>query len=261
VRGTTSVLPNWRLRDPGSATPDAIVHLLQTHRITRALVPPSIGEILASAGTVPLHGLMTGGGPVFPDLLQRLQQVMPKSSDIVSVYGSTEAEPIAWQRASAITDSQWRAMQTGAGLLAGRPIGAVDLTLIDEEIVVTGDHVNKSYLGGQGDADNKTSIDGRIWHRTGDAERLDADGSLWLRGRISGRCPSRSKRRRDCGLASGGWPSLSLTGARCWLSKATKPISPPGGKPQRPWRSTRSFRSTKSRWITVTIQRSIRNTW
>ncbi|UXN73237.1 AMP-binding protein [Devosia sp. A8/3-2] len=157
-RGTTSVLPNWRLRDPGSADADAILRLLQTHRITRALVPPSIGEVPAGASAVPLKTLLTGGGPVFPDLLRRLQRGMPASADIVSVYGSTEAEPITRQRASTISEDQWRAMETGAGLLAGRPIGAVDVRLIDHEIIVTGNHVNKSYLGGQGDADNKMRL-------------------------------------------------------------------------------------------------------
>lgn len=187
ARGTTSVLANWRLRDPSSAKPEAILLLLNEHRITRALVPPSIAEILATLPQVPLQTVMTGGGPVFPDLLRRLQSVLPADSDIISVYGSTEAEPIAWQSARDITPAQWRAMETGSGLLAGRPITAIDLRLVDDEILVTGDHVNKGYLGGKGDSDNKLPLDGRIWHRTGDAGHLDAGGNLWLRGRLSGK--------------------------------------------------------------------------
>lgn len=193
ARGTTSVLPNWRLRDPGSADPKAIARLLHEHHVTRALVPPSIAEKLAELPGLPLHTIMTGGGPVFPDLLRRLQSLLPQSADIISVYGSTEAEPIAWQRASTISIEQWHAMETGSGLLGGRPISAVDLQIRDGEIIVTGDHVNKFYLGGEGDAENKLRIGTSIWHRTGDAGRLDAQGNLWLRGRaangIGGRYP------------------------------------------------------------------------
>jgi acyl-CoA synthetase (AMP-forming)/AMP-acid ligase II len=130
------------------------------------------------------HTIFTGGGPVFPDLLERLSMRLPKT-DIVSVYGSTEAEPIAHQRAADISAGQWQAMREGKGLLAGRPIDRIGLRIIDDEIVVTGDHVNKGYLDGRGDAENKLRLDGDIWHRTGDAGRLGEDGSLWLRGRLS----------------------------------------------------------------------------
>ncbi|GLQ52872.1 AMP-binding protein [Devosia nitrariae] len=187
-RGTTSVLPNWRLRRPDQARDADMLRLMVGQKVTRALVPPSIGEVLAGAGALPLQTLFTGGGPVFPDLIERLGSAMPPGADVVSVYGSTEAEPIAWQPASAISAAQWTAMKTGAGLLAGRPVASIGLKLFDDEILVSGDHVNKGYLGGEGDADNKRNIDGVIWHRTGDAGRLDADGMLWLRGRISGHC-------------------------------------------------------------------------
>ncbi len=233
ARGTTSVLPNWRLRDPGGADPEAILRLLKAHRITRALVPPSIGEVLARTAHLPLQALLTGGGPVFPDLLRRLQRIMPEGADIISVYGSTEAEPIAWQSASAISAEQWRAMETGAGLLAGRPIEAVDIRLVDHEIIVTGEHVNKSYLGGIGDADNKTVLDGRVWHRTGDAGRLD-DGLLWLRGRLAGRCgevypfeveaPARlwAGVRRTALVPVDGRPVLAIEGEQDQLGAWTK---------------------------------------
>ncbi|HEY4201634.1 MAG TPA: AMP-binding protein [Devosiaceae bacterium] len=188
ARGTTSVLPNWRLRKPDSARAENIVRLVGAHKITRALVPPFIGEVLAAAPALPLKTLLTGGGPVFPDLIERLTAVMPPEADIVSVYGSTEAEPIAWQRAREISATQWRAMVEGGGLLAGAPIAEIALRIVDDEILVTGDHVNKGYLGGRGDADNKRQIDGGIWHRTGDAGALDASGSLWLKGRASAGC-------------------------------------------------------------------------
>ncbi len=184
-QGVTSVLPNWRLSRHDKARFADIVRHCRNHGVTRALVPPSICEILSTGSGGPaLDTIFTGGGPVFPDLLERLHAKMPKTS-LVAVYGSTEAEPIAHLDIREISERQWQAMKEGNGLLAGRPVSDVDLQIVDEEILVTGEHVNKGYLDGHGDAGNKVMIDGRIWHRTGDAGRLDDDGALWLKGRHS----------------------------------------------------------------------------
>jgi acyl-CoA synthetase (AMP-forming)/AMP-acid ligase II len=74
------------------------------------------------------------------------------------------------------------------------PLGEIDTAAFDAlclqpgfigEIVVVGDHVLTGYLHGRGDAETKIRCGGRVWHRTGDAGRLDADGNLWLQGRVS----------------------------------------------------------------------------
>jgi acyl-CoA synthetase (AMP-forming)/AMP-acid ligase II len=53
------------------------------------------------------------------------------------------------------------------------------------EIVVSGEHVLTGYLHGHGDDESKFSVNGRRWHRTGDAGYLDNTGRLWLLGRCS----------------------------------------------------------------------------
>jgi len=200
--GTTSVLPNWRLTRHDAADGATLLRHLAAHRVTRAMVPPVIAELLADTGGAPLDVLFTGGGPVFPDLIKRLVQVLPRT-DIVTVYGSTEAEPIAHQHVGAITAAEWQQMEAGAGILAGTPVPAVQLELVADEIIVTGPHVNQGYLDGIGDADNKLTRHGEIWHRTGDAGRLDATGKLWLRGRLSA-------------AAAGHYPFEVETVARQW---------------------------------------------
>jgi acyl-CoA synthetase (AMP-forming)/AMP-acid ligase II len=185
--GITSVLPYWRPRRQDSLDPEALSSWLGAHSVGRILAPPAVCETLARGSAPPaLSAVFTGGGPVFPDLLAKLAQRLPKA-DIVSVYGSTEAEPIAHQRVAESSAADWQAMKTGAGLLAGKPVAGIGLRIVQDEILVTGAHVNKGYLEPGADRDAKPVIDGEIWHRTGDAGRLDAQGRLWLLGRCEAR--------------------------------------------------------------------------
>ena len=68
-----------------------------------------------------------------------------------------------------------------------RRSGKLRFEIRDDEIIVTGNHVNKGYLDSRQDASNKLIIDGEVWHRTGDAGRLDDNGRLWLLGRHEAR--------------------------------------------------------------------------
>lgn len=92
-----------------------------------------------------LHTVFTGGGPVKPALVGRLQGRRP-GSRIVSVYGSTEAEPIADLDWAEVGDGDRAAMAGGAGLLAGVPVEGPALRIVEGEIWVAGAHVNAHYL-------------------------------------------------------------------------------------------------------------------
>ena len=185
--GVTSVLPNWNLRRHDQAGPGQVARQIADQRVTRALLPPSVCEALTRAPTpLTLDAIFTGGGPVFPDLLERLAD-KTQGTDIVAVYGSTEAEPIAHLHHRDIGATDWTAMKSGAGLLAGRPVDSIRVAIREDEILVTGDHVNKGYLDPADDASTKLRKDGEIWHRTGDAGHLDTEGRLWLGGRRDGR--------------------------------------------------------------------------
>ena len=187
-QGITSVLPNWPLRAPGRAQGAAIASHAERHGVTRLLLSPAIAEALASSRfPAGAHTLFTGGGPVFPDLIARVRARAP-TMRIVSVYGSTEAEPIAHCDADDVTDEDWATMRAGGGLLAGRPAEAARVRILHDEILVAGGHVVSGYLDPHHDSSTKIcDADATIWHRTGDAGRFDATGRLWLRGRLEGR--------------------------------------------------------------------------
>ena len=188
--GNTCVLPSWNVRRHDRVDASDIVELVERHDIQRLLVPPVICETLAPrAGELRVAQILTGGGPVFPDVVQRIVAAAP-GTDVIAVYGSTEAEPICHVSSRDISAADWHHMENGDGLLAGHPSPTVRLALLDSEIVVTGEHVNKGYLDPAHDAQSKIKRDGEIWHRTGDAGQLDDSGRLWLKGRHSGRAGS-----------------------------------------------------------------------
>lgn len=215
--GVTTVIPAADLRRPGAVDAAALFAQIERESVSRLTASPALFERLTEHGrrigrTLPgLRKLYTGGAPVFPRLLDALQELAP-SARVVAVYGSTEAEPIAHVAREEITGEDRAAMRGGRGLLAGPPVAEVKLRILRDrwgtpraamgreefaaetrpagspgEIVVTGDHVLKGYLGGIGDEETKFRAEGEIWHRTGDAGMLDEKGRLWLLGRCAAR--------------------------------------------------------------------------
>jgi acyl-CoA synthetase (AMP-forming)/AMP-acid ligase II len=214
--GLTSVLAATDLARPGTPDAKAIRGQCVRHCITRCTASPALFEgLLKSPDGMPaFRKVFTGGAPVFPDLLRRLRAALPDAA-IHSVYGSTEAEPIAHfsaDEADAETDFMSR---SGGGLCAGVPVPSIQLRIMTDrwgealgpmtmaefsrmeiaagqagEIVVAGDHVLGGYLDGIGDDETKIHVDGGVWHRTGDAGWIDTAGRLWLLGRCAAKLPS-----------------------------------------------------------------------
>lgn len=215
--GLTTVIPEADLRRPGAVDAAKLFAQIEREGVTRITASPAFFECLVQFGratgrTLPvLRKLYTGGAPVFPRLLEAMKALAPKA-DVVAVYGSTEAEPIAHISREEMSPSDLVAMKTGHGLLAGMPVPEVKLRVLRDrwgtprrsltsaemaaeslstgkagEIVVAGRHVLKGYLDGVGDEETKFKVDGETWHRTGDAGMLDERGRLWLLGRCAAR--------------------------------------------------------------------------
>ncbi|HEY0972264.1 MAG TPA: AMP-binding protein [Gemmatimonadales bacterium] len=211
--GAETVIPDADLRRPGEIDPAPVLSQVERHGVTRITASPAFLERMVDAAEDGALGgirtIVTGGGPVFPDIVERASRAAPHAR-VVSVYGSTEAEPIAHVTDREVTPRDREAMRDGAGLLAGEPSPVVELRIVEPrwgtpvppldaaalddwtvasgdagEIVVTGAHVVPGYLNGTGDEETKFRVDGRVWHRTGDLGRLDAAGRLWLLGRAA----------------------------------------------------------------------------
>ncbi|MBK1882286.1 AMP-binding protein [Luteolibacter pohnpeiensis] len=211
--GLTSVLAATNLAKPGEPDIEAIQSQVKRQQVTRCAGSPAFFDALQRAGALPeFRKLYTGGAPVFPDLLRRLRADLTDAV-IDSVYGSTEAEPMAHFSADDVECSA-ELTRKGGGLCSGKPVNLIQLRVIRDhwgtplgplrqaefddlqvdsgqagEIMVTGEHVLKSYLGGIGDEETKVHVDGAVWHRTGDAGWFDAEGRIWLLGRCSEKLP------------------------------------------------------------------------
>jgi acyl-CoA synthetase (AMP-forming)/AMP-acid ligase II len=215
--GVTSLVPDADLRRPGRIDPGPVVEQVLRHRPRSTVASPALlkrvaGECARRGLTLPsFDRVFTGGAPVFLKTVEKLRQMAP-AARVVSVYGSTEAEPMAHVAHDEVSDDDRAATLAGGGLLAGRPVPEVHLRILPDrwgqplgqlddqtfgsmslpagaagEIVVSGEHILPRYLGGRGDAETKFRVGGRVWHRTGDAGYLDPAGRLWLVGRCSAR--------------------------------------------------------------------------
>ncbi len=209
--GVTSVLPDFDPRRPGDIDAARVHAQILRERVTTSSGSPAFYDRLASwcaahGERLPLHDVFTGGAPVPPALARALMELVAR---VHVVYGSTEAEPIAGIRAR---DMLAAMDDTGAGgTCVGHEVPAIEAKLVHAhdgpielgprgwsdwevgsgevgELIVTGAHVLAGYLDDpEAERANKIRDGERTWHRTGDGARRDAEGRLWLMGRVKQR--------------------------------------------------------------------------
>lgn len=212
--GVTSILPSSNLRSSFKIKQQA-----ETAKLTAQILEQLPERILAApsflmqiAGYLKeqnikcyfVQEVLTGGGPVFPELLVLLRQVFPLAK-LITVYGSTEAEPISHLDQTEANANNYSVIAAGGGLPQGKVSAYVDLAILTGvlqseysesqfkslkapayvigEILVSGHHVIEGYIDGIGDSENKIKVGSGTFHRSGDAGYLDDQGQLFLVGR------------------------------------------------------------------------------
>ncbi len=199
--GIPSVIPDFPFRRPQAVQTDRVLRQMDQFGVTTASGSPAYwwtiaGYCLRYGLSLPLRRIVTGGAPVAPGLIERLHQAAPRA-EILSIYGSSEAEPVAVMPGAEILSETAALTASGAGIPLGSPVAQVAVRILNPdgreqnmgqvgEIWVAGEHVARGYFANpQADAAHKRlEVDGRLWHAMGDLGYKDGRGRLWLAGRV-----------------------------------------------------------------------------
>ncbi len=216
--GLTSVIPDMDPTRPARADPRKLVQALREFGITQMFGSPALVDVLSRYGEqqrirLPrLKTVLSAGAPVAPEVVARMQRMLPEDGRIWTPYGATECLPVAIIEGRELRETRI-ATEAGAGTCVGRPVpgNTVRIIAIDDaaiadwsqvreleagqvgEITVAGPSATDQYFGRpQATALAKIRerlADGseRIVHRMGDLGWFDAHGRLWFCGRKSQR--------------------------------------------------------------------------
>ncbi|MBF4995498.1 alpha/beta fold hydrolase [Arthrobacter gandavensis] len=202
--GATSVTPDMDVTAPRTLSAAALADAAAAVQATTVFASPAaLANVLATAGDLDtaqrgalakVDLLLSAGAPIPEALLTRVQDLVP-SAALHTPYGMTEALPV-----TDISLEQIRKAGTGNGVcvgtaVAGARVGIAPLAAdgtagseiseapgVTGEILVSAPHVKDRYDRLWITEAQSSSLPG--WHRTGDVGHFDADGRLWVEGRL-----------------------------------------------------------------------------
>ncbi len=209
--GRTTYVPAFKSGKVREAGRGAVRRQLQAWRPELMSGSPAYLEALAdeaAAAAIPydsVRHLFTGGAPITIRAMDKLTRAWPNAA-ITIVYGSTEVEPVSHIAAQEALGECRALSARGYGFCVGRPVPSLQVIILPlgnqdsqardlaaralpqgsvGEIVARGPHVNTGYWNNAaGEAANKIKTSEGIWHRMGDAGYFDAQGRLWVVGRV-----------------------------------------------------------------------------
>ncbi|MFU8842041.1 MAG: AMP-binding protein, partial [Nitriliruptoraceae bacterium] len=203
--GITSMVPDMDVTAPGSLTATALADAVTAVRATMVFASPAaLVNVARTSGALTathrdalagVRVLLSAGAPVPARLLRRLAAVVP-NAEAHTPYGMTEVLPVADIDLTAI-----EAAGAGEGVCVGHPVPGVEVAIspldaagaatgalttepeVVGEVCVRAAHVKDRYdrlalteLASSRDAG---------WHRSGDVGHLDAEGRIWIEGRLA----------------------------------------------------------------------------
>lgn len=196
--GIPVAVPDCDITKPASLRADALADACAAVGATILFAAPAaLDGVLASRERLSARGrealgalrlVLSAGAPVPQRILEAFGRLAP-GAELHTPYGMTEALSIA-----DIDLTTLAAVGPGRGVCVGHPVAGVRIRIEplargegeSGEIVVSAPWQSLGYDGLWATTDRARWIDdeGVEWHRTGDVGRLDAEGRLWVEGRM-----------------------------------------------------------------------------
>ena len=202
--GATTVTPDMDVTAPSTLTAQALANAAVAIDATVVFASPAalVNVVATAAGLSPAQRkaltavelVLSAGAPLAEQLLHKVQDLAPNAA-LHTPYGMTEALPVTDIDLAGIS-----AAGAGNGVCVGTAVSGASVAIapIDDdgtvrpvptteaevsgEILVRAPHVKERYDRLWITEQHSTSIPG--WHRSGDVGHLDAEGRLWVEGRL-----------------------------------------------------------------------------
>jgi acyl-coenzyme A synthetase/AMP-(fatty) acid ligase len=203
--GIASAVPDMDVTAPATLTAAALAQAVDAVDATVVFgSPAALTNVVATAPTLApserdalrrVRMLLSAGAPVPVETLAAASRLMG-GCQAHTPYGMTEALPVADIELTELT-----AVGAGNGVCVGRPVSGVRVAIsaldshgraagdlgretgVTGEICVQAPHVKDRY--DQLWVTERSASRETGWHRTGDVGHLDADGRLWVEGRLA----------------------------------------------------------------------------
>ena len=202
--GISSVVPDMDVAAPGTLTAHALGQAAVRCDATMIFASPAaLANVVRTADQLTagdraafeqIRIVLSAGAPVRPSLLRAAADLFPNAT-AHTPYGMTECLPVA-----SISLEEIEAATGGDGVCVGTPVDGVEVRIssLDDLGRATGDLADAPEVLGEVVVRASHAREGydRLWHtefaasqppgwhRSGDVGHLDADGRLWIGGRL-----------------------------------------------------------------------------